>query len=140
MIYIKGNFPSFKNSKQFTRSGFVVMSKTVRKFLKTHEHQFDNEDIRNTFLEELESRSKPYMIGVHFVRGTRHRYDWINMCQGIQDLMVKHGWIEDDNTDIMFPVPMEVGGLYSSYDKENPGTWIKIHGGINEHETNKKVN
>lgn len=126
MLFIKGNFPSFKNSKQFTRNGFVVMSKVVKKYLKLHEAQWGNEDTIKEFHSLIKDLEKPYMIGIHFIRGTRHRYDWINMCQGVQDLMVKYGWIDDDNVAEMFPVPLEVDGVFTQYSKEEPGVWIKV--------------
>lgn len=124
MIFIHGNFPSFKNSKQFTGK-FFIMSKTVQKYLKAWEYQWSEAKIIENF-KSLCPPDKPYLIGMHFVRGTRHKYDWVNMVQGVQDLMVKHGWIEDDNTDVMVPIPLRMEGLFSSYDKEKPGVWIKI--------------
>lgn len=40
--------------------------------------------------------------------------------------MVKHGWLEDDNIDEIFPFPLEVKGKYSGYSKTEPGVIIKI--------------
>jgi hypothetical protein len=56
-----------------------------------------------------------------FVRGSRRKFDYINPAQTIQDQMVKYGWISDDNVDEVIPVfaPYQ-------YDKENPGTYIKV--------------
>jgi hypothetical protein len=102
------------------------MSKTVQKYLKAYEHQWEDEDNVYEFIDMTNGVKLPLFIGMHFVRGTRHKYDWINMCQGVQDLMVKYGWIEDDNTEIMYPVPLAVNNCYSSYDKENPGVYIEI--------------
>ena len=124
MIFIQGNFPSFKNSKQYTGRYFVV-SATVTRYLKHWEWQFECPLLQSDWMDEIRDKSMPYMVGMHFVRGTRHKYDWINMCQGVQDLMVKHGWLEDDNTNIMFPVPLEINGEYSTYDKDNPGVYIQ---------------
>jgi len=125
MIFIQGNFPSFKNSKQFTGK-FFIMSKTVQKYLKAYEYQWMAPVNRGAFKGMVKDFGYPLEIGMHFVRGTRHKYDWINMCQGVQDLMVKHHWIEDDNTEIMYPTPLKVNGTYSSYNKENPGVYIKV--------------
>ena len=127
MIFIKGNFPSFKNSKQMTRSGFLIMSKTVRKYLKEYEYQWEIDgENRYVFWEEAIHCKSPLIIGMHFIRGTRHKYDWVNMVQGVQDLMVKHEWISDDNTEIMYPTPLLINGKYSSYNKEQPGVFIKL--------------
>jgi len=126
MIFIEGNFPSFKNSKQFTGK-FFIMSKTVQKYLKAWEWQWEYcGELQIDFSFELLRLKAPYKIGMHFVRGTKHKYDWVNMVQGVQDLMVKHGWIEDDNTDVMYPFPLEINNTFSSYDKEKPGVYIKI--------------
>lgn len=92
MIFIEGNFPSFKNSKQFTGK-FFIMSKTVQNYLKKYEYQWSDEDNIYEFIDMTNDIKLPLFVGMHFVRGTRHKYDWINMCQGVQDLMVKHGWI-----------------------------------------------
>lgn len=120
LIFLEGNFPSFKNSKQYTGKYFI-MSKTVQKYLKNYEHQwrivppsFKNQTIF------------PIIVGLHFVRGTRHKWDFHNMVQGVADLMVKHGWVEDDNTYYFLPVPMKLDGKWWSYNKENPGVYIKI--------------
>ena len=125
-IFINGNIPSFKNSKQITRSGFLVMSKTVRKYLKAYEHEWEDEDTIADFKEMLHGRKKPYVIGFHFVRGTRHKFDIINMLQGCQDLMAKHEWIVDDNADELIPSPLMIDGRYWTYDHDNPGVYIQV--------------
>jgi len=123
MIFLKGNFPSFKNSKQMTKGGYLIMSKTVRKYLKENEEQWE---IIPADFQNIRESDYPLFIGMHFVRGTKHKYDWVNMVQGVQDLMVKHGWIADDNVEVMYPVPLEYDGVFSSYNKENPGVYIEI--------------
>lgn len=126
MIFIKGNFPSFKNSKQFTGKYFI-MSKTVQRYLKEWEWQWKSDEVSiMIFQSEISLVDNPIKIGMHFVRGTKHKYDWVNMVQGVQDLMVKHSWIEDDNTNIMLPFPLEVNKTFSSYDKEKPGVYIHV--------------
>jgi len=119
-LFIKGNFPSFKNSKQFTGKYFI-MSKTVQKYLKLWEYQW------KVIPEEFKKQAVfPIIVGLHFVRGTKHRWDFHNMVQGVADLMVKHKWIEDDNTLYFLPVPMKINDKWWDYDKENPGVYIKI--------------
>lgn len=121
-IFIKGNFPSFKNSKQYTGKYFI-MSKTVQKYLKNYEYQWKTPPKE---FSNLVGRNFPMQIGFHFIRGTRHRWDFHNMVQGCADLMVKHGWIPDDNMNYFLPFPLEINGKFYEYNKENPGVIIKI--------------
>ena len=123
MIFIKGNFPSFKNSKQRTSKGFMVMSKTVQKYLKAHESQW--EMIPDQF-KDLKEEDYPIQVGMYFIRGTKHRWDFHNMVQGVADLMVKHKWIPDDNTNYFIPVCLRINDSYYGYSKESPGVWIDI--------------
>jgi hypothetical protein len=122
MIFIKGNFPSFKNSKQFTGK-FFIMSKTVQKYLKAYEYQW--KEIPQEFLD-LTEEDYPVIVGFHFVRNSKHRWDFHNMVQGCSDLMVKHGWIPDDSMDYFIPAVMFENDNHYSYDKENPGVYVKI--------------
>lgn len=123
MVFINGSFPSFKNSKQRTAKGFMVMSKTVQKYLKTYEEQW--RIIPDEFAS-LKEESFPIIVGLHFVRGTHHRWDFHNMTQGVADLMTKHGWIPDDNMDYFIPQVMFIKGAHYSYSKDRPGVYIEI--------------
>lgn len=121
MIFIEGNFPSFKNSKQRTSSGLMIMSKTVRKYLKDYEFQWE------VIPKEFKNITKyPILVGFHFIRGTKHRWDFHNMVQGCADLMVKYKWIPDDNMDYFIPSVLYVEDRHYSYDKDKPGVIIKI--------------
>jgi len=122
-IFIRGNFPSFKNSKQRTKSGFMIMSATVQKYLKAWEYQW--KDIPEEF-KNLKEDDFPITVGFHFVRGTKHRWDFHNMVQGCADLMVKHSWIPDDNMDYFIPACLWTDKGHYSYDKDNPGVFIEI--------------
>lgn len=127
MIFIKGNVPSSKNSKQVFHKGnktIVIWSKTALKYLKESEEEWlQNKFI---FIEELSDLLPPYKIGFHFVRGSKHSYDFVNPLQTVQDLMVKYEWIKDDNVDILIPFPLIINNNYTSYSKENPGVFISI--------------
>ena len=59
MIFIEGNFPSFKNSKQYT-GRYFIMSKTVKKYLDAHEHQW-------TIIPEEFKNIENYPITVGFI-------------------------------------------------------------------------
>ena len=103
MIFIEGNVPSSKNSKQWTGK-FLINSKTVSKYLKEYGNQWQNEVTIECFKSGLQDKEKPYKIGFYFVRDSKRKFDYINACQLPCDLMVKHGWIDDDNCDEIIPV------------------------------------
>jgi len=123
MIFIKGSVPSSKNGKRWTGNR-LIHSKATMRYIKASKGQWIEN--KEQFHNMLKGKKKPYMIGYHFVRGTRHKYDWVNPVQTIQDLMVSYGWLEDDNVDIMFPKPLKINGNHGHYDKENPGVYIKV--------------
>ncbi len=122
-IFIPFNTPSSKNSKQWTGK-FLVSNKNTQQWKKDTKKYF--EDNKANFLKQLEGLPKPYLVGMHFVRKSRHKFDFNNMTQIIQDEMVHNGWITDDNCDEMFPIPLFKNNLAYTYDKLNPGVYIKI--------------
>lgn len=99
-IYIPGNVPSSKNSKMWTGRR-LISSKLVRDY--TDSTQYDFMINKQKFLKMIEGKKKPYKIHFKFIRDSKRKFDYINPLQTIQDLM-KHGWIEDDNADILLPV------------------------------------
>ena len=85
-------------------------------------------EIANIIFNNLEKNKKalkdhdlPVKICFEFVRGSRHKFDYLNPAQTVQDDMVKYGWIEDDNAEFIIPAFEKY-----SYDKKNPGVWIEI--------------
>lgn len=124
ILFCEGNVPSSKNGRRWTGKYFVPSKATVKWRKNTKEWWDDN---RDKFINAIKDKEKPLRIGVHFVRGSRHKYDWINPLQTIQDEMVKRGWIEDDDTSNIIPVPFKINKSYTSYDKKNPGVYIKIY-------------
>jgi hypothetical protein len=64
---------------------------------------------------------KPLAVHFQFVRATKHQFDYINPAQTVQDLMVKFGWIDDDNADEVVPVFEPY-----TFDKTNCGVWIWV--------------
>lgn len=124
MIFLHGNTPSSKNSRQRTRAGFFVVSKTVQKYLKEHEAQW--KIVPNEFKNVLEEKSYPIVVGFHFVRGSRHRWDFTNIVQICADLMVKYGWIPDDSMEYFIPQVLFINNEHYSYNKERPGVYIEI--------------
>lgn len=136
MIFLEGNIPSSKNS----RINGKFFSKTVKKFLRSYGIQsFSSSQkwvkgyktIPMTFpIEELKElvRGKkfPLIFGFHFIRGTKHRCDFGNLQQILADLFTAFEIIPDDDMEHFFAVPLEIDGKLYSYDKDNPGVFIKI--------------
>lgn len=125
MIFISGNVPSSKNSKRWTGK-FLISNEATQKYKKASAKEYDINAFE--FCDEVFKNNipKPIKVGFHFVRKSKHKFDFINACQVVQDLMVYHEWITDDNMDELLPFPLEINGSYYSYDKENPGVYIKI--------------
>lgn len=121
---IPGNTPSSKNSRVYTGKHFIA-SKATRKWVTETTEAFEEQ--KEKFLEELSNFEAPYHIEFKFIRGTRHKFDYINPAQTVQDAMVKHGWLEDDNCTVMIPVFSKY-----EYDKENPRVEIRILNGKEE--------
>jgi hypothetical protein len=115
-IFIPGDVPSSKNGRVWT-GRFFVEKNAVKKYKKFSESAWrDNTDV---FLKMIEGKEPPYSVNFKFIRGTRRKFDYINMLQTVQDLMVKNDWIEDDNFTFLIPV-IEV----CEYCKESPGIYI----------------
>jgi len=135
MIFIPGNVPSSKNSKIKAANG-IFNSKTVRKYLgglgiksynKSNVSEYKRRpNLFKTYIGDyFENVEKPLLLGFHFVRDSRRKFDLNNMTQIICDLLVAHQYIEDDNMDCLIPIPFGMNGLWYSYDKDNPGVWLK---------------
>lgn len=106
----KMGIQGFSVSKQ-TVKGYVTRENEFAKYLK--DFSFDYE--------------APIVMGFHFVRGTKHKFDFHNAVQIIADLLVAHRFIEDDNMDCLIPMPFKIKQKWYTYDKENPGVYIKIY-------------
>ena len=52
----------------------------------------------------IEGKQYPLKVGFYVWRKTKRRFDWCNIVQGIQDSMVKNGYIPDDNASYLTPV------------------------------------
>lgn len=117
-IFIPGNVPSSKNSKRWTGK-MLINSKTVMNYIKESKGYYL--EYKNKFKKELKQHEYPVKISFKFIRKSKHKFDYINPAQTVQDLMVKNGWIEDDNAEFMIPVFEQY-----EYDKEKPGVYITI--------------
>ena len=106
MIFINGNTPSSKNSKQFVtlKNGKTMLlnSKTVQNYIK--KSKVDWIKNKTEFLKMLVGKEKPYRIELYFTRDSRRKFDYINSAQIVFDLMQKYGYIEDDDSTNVIPV------------------------------------
>ena len=106
MIFISGNTPSSKNSKQFvtlkTGKTLLINSKTVQKYLK--ESKADWLINKNEFLKMLKDKEKPYKVELFFIRDSKRKFDYINAAQIVFDLMQHYGYIEDDDSTNVIPI------------------------------------
>lgn len=154
MIFIPGNVPSLKNSKVKSKRG-IFASPTVTRYLRTLGIQsFSSrkkevkgyvdlkkpnkmEGFRELIEEMKIGKDNPLFIGFHQVRDSKRKFDFSNSVELIQDLFVAHDFIEDDNIEFMFPIPMTIDGRlptvknlrnenWYTIDTENPGVYIKI--------------
>lgn len=143
MFFIPNNVPALKNGKIWSGK-FLVKSKQVTKYLKSqdiknyssskkivehYKNSITNYHFKNVAEQiklELSKSNPPYKIGFHFVRNSKHKFDFGNAFELIADLFTAYDVWEDDNMDIFLPFPLEINGKYYSYDKNSPGVWIKI--------------
>jgi len=136
-IFIPFSVPSLKNSKIKTSKG-VFMSKTCRNYLTSLNITYYSSRDKvvkvkkgeiNKFLEAFkgwETPDKQIVLGFHFVRNSKHKFDFGNICQLPLDLMTAHSLIVDDNMDWIVPQAYKKDGKYYSYSKTEPGVYIKI--------------
>lgn len=118
MIYLKGNVPSSKNSKRWTGKK-LIPSKTVENYLEQYEIQYKL--YANKFKEMIKDKKKPYYIGFFFIRNSKRKFDYNNLTQLPQDLMVKYKWLEDDNANYIVPI-----GLGYTVNKAKAGLIITV--------------
>lgn len=122
MITIYGELYSSKNSKRIVKFGnrmALIASQQYLKSVKPIEQQLVLN--KQNWFKMINGITKPYKIIFKIYRKTYRRFDYVNIIQGLQDLMVKCGWILDDNANEIIPYfePYEV-------DKINPRVEIKI--------------
>lgn len=118
MIYIPGNVPSSKNSKQWTGRALVDSKVTKRYRSQTGILYKTN---KTKFLKMIEGLEPSYYVGFKFIRDSKRKFDLHNAIQIVADMMTEYGWIEDDNADIFVPV-----FLPYEYKKNDGGVEISI--------------
>ena len=103
-----------KNSRQIIRAGnrmMIIPSKKYREY----------ETQCMPFLKPMHI-DYPVNIKAMYYMPTRHRVDLCNLHEALCDVLVKHGVIEDDNSNIV----VSMDGSRVCYDKTYPRTEIYI--------------
>lgn len=116
--FIPHNVPSSKNSRVWTGKHFIASKSTHSWRTNTKEYWVK---YKPEFLEAIKDKEFPLSVSFKFIRGSKHKFDYINPAQTIQDEMVHQGWLEDDNCTLLIPVFEQY-----EYSKENPGVVITI--------------
>jgi len=137
MIFIKGNVPSLKNGKpngiyhsksvtKYLRSlniqGYSASRKTVKEYKDPNRPNLFRQQIGKYF----DSIDYPIVLGMHFVRNSKRRFDLLNSTHIIHDLLTAHDYITDDNMTCIIPAFFKINGDWYSVNKQNPGVWLKI--------------
>ena len=145
VFWIPGNTPSSKNSKIKSKNG-IFASKTVKRYLRTLGIQsyspsrkiitkyktipYVLEDSFSLVKEKmellLEKKKYPVVVEFHFVRQTKRAFDFNNITQIVQDIMVAADLVEDDDMNHLIPVPWKLKGRYFTVNKRYPGVLIRI--------------
>jgi hypothetical protein len=117
-IFIPFNVSSSKNSKRWTGKA-LIKSVTAMKYVRLTARFWI--EYKKDFIKLLENKSKPYKIGLYFIRDSKRRFDYINAAQLPLDLMQTYGWLEDDDSKNVVPI---FEGFH--IDKEKAGLIIKV--------------
>jgi hypothetical protein len=108
-IFISGNVPSSKNSRQLIGGSKPrsIESKLCIAYRKQNSVQYlDN---AKKFLDATKHLKKPINVYMFFVRDSKRRFDYHNACQLVFDLMTDYSWIKDDNANEVLLTPPKFG-------------------------------
>ena len=80
--FIPGNVPSSKNGRRWTGKYFIS-SKTVMKYRKATAGIY--KAFASSFKKELKKHNFPVTISFKFIRGSRHKFDYILTDLNLED-------------------------------------------------------
>lgn len=122
-IYLIGkNVPSSKNSKQITKYGKIIPSKLTREYVDWALPLLQEQlPIWQEMIEDVNGE-QPLKVMFTLHRDSHRHYDFINVLQVLQDLLVKASYLEDDDTKHIIPY---YGGE-DVVNKEQSGVEITI--------------
>lgn len=144
-IFIPGEVPTSKNRKRIaykitnnpqTRWRYIVHTemKRVQPFIIDSEFAqayrkavgvfYRKEAFR--FRNMVTSLPRPIHVEFCFVRRTNGIWDFNNLTEVVQDLMVEHGWIDEDNTRVLLPHPPVPPRPPFIVSKDTPGVFIRV--------------
>jgi len=121
-IFIPGEVPSSKNSRiaiQTETTNKTIPSKATRSYKKESANTY--KDLRGDFHKMVEGLHPPFTVYYKLVRKRKAEFDFHNAIQIIADMMVLHGWLQNDDSKTVRFIP-----LLEIYDSENPGVYITI--------------
>lgn len=127
-IFIPTHVPSSKNCKRIMRNR-LINSKVAMQYYMAVDPVLFNLKLKSWFNEkvkEFKQENDPILLGFHFIRKTKHKWDFINPLQTVQDSLVKRGWLEDDDVESVLPIPLLKNNRWYTVDKENSGVIIKF--------------
>lgn len=106
MITIYGELYSTKNSKQIfkTKTGRPFIAKSNASKMSEKPLLIQLQANRSKWREMIAGKEYPLSVCFFIHRKTRRRWDWINIVQGISDLMQTAGWLPDDDAEHYTPV------------------------------------
>jgi len=138
-IFIDGNVPSQKNSKQILRKRtnikeycphckkflktktipFIASSKLTLKYKEVKEVEYLKS--KRLFKKLTKGIKPPYVIGYFIIRDSKRGFDYTNISEAPQDIFTKLGFWDDDK--MVFNIPIFLGYHVS---KPNAGLIIVI--------------
>lgn len=137
-IYIPGNVYSSKNHKRILirRVGkskwsfngspvipFIGDTEAVMNYKKNifpiYLHNAKN------FQRMIKDKDHPIRVTFFFIRENLKPWDFNNMSQLICDMMVKAGWLKEDNSNVLLVFP-PLSKPYYTVDKPNSGVIITV--------------
>ncbi len=108
---------SKKNSQQ------IVRLKTGRMLVVQSEKYKELERKSKAYMPKMESPIDcPVTLQCVYYMPTRRRVDLVNLLNATCDILVKHGVLADDNSNIV----CSVDGSRVHYDRDNPRTEVTI--------------
>lgn len=114
-INIPGNTPSKKSNQVIIHGRALVLpSQAYRSWEKSNLPML-------RAMPKLPLESYPILLIMKFWRKSRHDFDYINLAQSVQDILVKAGILQDDCARFVEP---RFSGFV--YDKDNPHCEIEI--------------
>lgn len=144
LVFIPGQIPSLKNTKimgkflpktvtnwlrTFGIKGYSIRKKEVYYFstiVGEHDLKAILQPLKVQIDTYITNNRYPLKIGLHFVRKSKLHWDFHNISQILFDLLTALDIIPDDDVRYILPFPLSIEDKWYSYDKDNPGVYIKI--------------